>query len=94
MKLIVPDCLFFAQLAVRLTERGGRHEVQRLLDVVFDVSFDEKELHRQVKRAESCECLVPGRIFDALNGEGFEKEKLRRECASHDGSVLLYKKTF
>lgn len=38
---IVPNvCSSFAELAVLLTGRGGRREVQELTDVMFEVFFD------------------------------------------------------
>lgn len=44
-------CFDFAKLAVRLTRTTGRHQIQKLVDVMFDIFSHAKELCRQKKRA-------------------------------------------
>lgn len=84
--------LFSAKLAVRLTERGGRRDAQKLLDVLFDVFSDAKELRRHVNRVDDSECGATERTYDALYKEGFQREKLRRAGKSRVASAVLYKK--
>lgn len=65
---IVPDFWFaFDELALELTKRGVRSDVQKLMDVVFNVSIDAKELCRHVKRDEDCDCVAIERTHDALS---------------------------
>lgn len=42
---VAPNFAFsFAKLAIRFTRRSGKREVQKLMDVMFDDSFEAKEL--------------------------------------------------
>lgn len=74
-KAVSNFCFTFAEFGVRLTRRGERNEVQRLMDVMFDVFFDAKVLCSHVKRAEKCECLPTEDPYDALRRKKFQKEK-------------------
>lgn len=57
-KRIVPKvCFSFAELAVRLTREGGRHEGQKLMSVLLDTSSDPEELRPHVRRVEKLEVL-------------------------------------
>lgn len=47
------------------------------MDVMFDVSFEAKELHRHVKRVEDCKRLATEGNRNALSREGPQNEKLR-----------------
>lgn len=83
---------FFAEPPVRLTRRNEVHEVQKLKDVMFDVSFCAKKLRRHVEKAEDCERLVAERSPYALITKRFPKKNLRRAGEGPDWSAVLYKK--
>lgn len=57
-RILPKHCFSFAELAVRLTRRSGRHGVLKLVDVMSDVSFDAKEPRQHVKSDEDCERLI------------------------------------
>lgn len=57
-KRAVPSSsFFFAELAERLMKTRGRHEVQKLVDVMFDF-FDTKQLLWHVKRVKDREAYL------------------------------------
>lgn len=85
-------CFSFARPAVRLTKRGKKLEAHKLMDAVFDVSFDAKELRWRVTNAEHCERLDTEITHDALSGERFLQEKLRRANECFDANAFFYKK--
>lgn len=85
-------CFPFAKLAVQLTRRSERNDVQKLMDVVFGVSSDEKERCRHVKRVEDCERLFTERAHDALSAEGLQVGKLRRAGKGPNASAVFDEK--
>lgn len=90
----VPDvCLRFAEFAVRLTRKGRRLEIQKLMNVVLDGFFDAKGPCRHVIKAEDCECLVAERVHGASSSEGVWKAKLRTADETPNAGAVLYKKT-
>lgn len=84
-------CFSFVKLAVRLRRRDGRQEAQKLMSVMFDVSFDSKELFRNMRRAQDWDCLTTERTQNALTKEGIRKKKLRREGERPNADAVLYK---
>lgn len=54
----VPKFCLSVKLAPRLKRRGETFEARKLMDVVFDIFFDAKELLRHVKRAEDYKRIV------------------------------------
>lgn len=85
-------CFSFAKLAVRLTKRSWRREVQKLMNVMFGASFGAKELRRHVERVEGCQRLTTERTHDELSREKFLKDKMRRTGDGYNASAVLYKK--
>lgn len=86
----VPDfCCSFAELAVQLSKIDGRHEGQTLKGVVFSASSNAKELRRQFKRVENCECVGTADAQDALRRDRFQKEKLERVGESPVANAVL-----
>lgn len=81
-----------AELVVRLKRKGGKHEVQKLMNVLFDVFIDAKQLRRQVKKVEDCKCIVTESTHDAMSMEEFQGEKLRRADKSPNARAILYRR--
>lgn len=77
---------------MRLMRRGGKREVQKLMDVIFDVSFRVPQLRPHVTTAEDCECLAAERTHDATSREKIQKKKLRGASKGPDASTVLDKK--
>lgn len=73
----VPSCRFsFAKLAVRMTRRGRRHEIQKNKDAMFDISFDAKGFRRHLRNGDDCKLLVTERAHDALSRKRLRYEKV------------------
>lgn len=53
---IVPSFSWFAELAVRLTKRSERHEIQKLMDVILHVSSDAKSSVGASKKLKTRSC--------------------------------------
>lgn len=83
---------FFAKLAARSTKRREKEEVQKLMDVLFDVCMDVKERHFYVKKVHDCKHLFTERTTDAFSKKRFWKEKLRSASRNPKSSAVLYKK--
>lgn len=88
-----PNCCFSsAELAVRLTKRSGRHEDQKMTNVMFGVFFVVKDICQNVKKAENCERLATARTHDAVGKERFHQYELRRPEEGPSSSGVLYRK--
>lgn len=92
-KRIVPNfCSSFSELAVRLVKKDGTHNVQTLMDVLFNVLSDAKELRQHVKRVDERKCLATVRTHDALRREKFLEKTLSTAGKGLDSRAALYKK--
>lgn len=77
-KRLVPNfCCSFAEFAVQLMRRNERHEVQKLINVMFDAFFDAKKLRRHARRVQDCKRVGTERPHNALSRERFWREKRR-----------------
>lgn len=62
------------------------------MDVLFEVSFNEKDLCRRVKRIEDRERLFIERIHDALSRKELQEVKLKRAGEHLDANAVLCRK--
>lgn len=63
------------------------------MDVMFDYSFDARELQLLAKRAEDSKRLATEKTHEEQRRKRIENEKLRKRDEGPDSSALHYKRT-
>lgn len=68
----------FSEIAARLKRRDGRIEIQKTANTRFNVSLDTRKLRRRLRKLEDSKGLVTVRTQNALKGERFQKERVKK----------------
>lgn len=77
-----------------LARTRRKKQVKKIMRVLFDPVFDEKEPRWYVKIVEDCERILMEKEEDVLGKNGFRKDSLRKVSNSSVFGSALHKKSF
>ena len=81
-----------AELLMSLSEKGGRDNVDKLITLLRDDSFDMETFKSHIRSRKDCRRIVENNCNRALESDGFLRQVVRPADRDGNGKSVLYRK--